>query len=216
MQSGRRFKLVLFDMDDTLLRGRTIFAFADHFGFKEELFGIINRSIEPYLKTIKIALLLKDLRIDELIEVFVTIPLQDQGDQVVHGVKKNGLTTAIVTNSYFFVAENLRERLGIDYVFANNLITNNGIVTGDITLHNTALERCDDGRIYSICKGRVLLDLCRRLRIYPEQVIAIGDSWVDTGMIKKAGLGIAFNAAPEVQRHADISTNDMSILLKYL
>ena len=213
---NRRFKLIMFDMDDTLLKGRTIFVFADKLGFTDKLFSIINSDQQSYKKSIEIAQLLKGKNENDLLELFRTIPLQDHLETVINELKNKDLTTAIATNSYQFVADDLKERLGFDYAFANNLIMNQNIVTGEIQLHNVARERCNNGRIYSICKGRVLERLCETLSITPEKAIAIGDSMVDVGMISKAGLGIAYNASEEVQKHADISTNDFRILLNYI
>ena len=54
------------------------------------------------------------------------------------------------------------------------------------------------------------------LNITPAEVIAVGDGVVDIGMIKKAGLGIAYNASEQVQKNADIITNDLAVVLDYI
>jgi len=77
-------------------------------------------------------------------------------------------------------------------------------------------ERNFNGRIYSICKSQVLEQLCNNLGISIDESIAVGDGRVDIGMIKIAGLGIAFNALDEVKNHADIVTNDLGTILKYI
>ena len=134
-----RFKLVIFDMDGTLLNGRTIFTFAEKKGFKNDLLKIINSDMISYKKTLKIAKFLKGINSSELLEIFREIPLQDHIKTVIKELKKKGIKTAIITNSYQFVADDLKERLDIDYAFANNLIIKNGIVTGKIMLNNTGL-----------------------------------------------------------------------------
>jgi len=211
-----RVKLVLFDMDGTLLQGRTIFVFAEKKGFASELLCIVNSNQASYEKTIEIATLLRGMYGGELLDIFRTIPLQDDAETVVRALKEKAIHTAIVTNSYQFVADDLKTRLGIDYAFANNLIIEKDIVTGDIVLNNHTLRRCDDGIIYSICKGDVLDHLCEQLAVSPAEVIAVGDGLIDLGMIKKAGVGIAFNAPEIVNKHAALSTSDLSVILDYV
>jgi len=106
--------------------------------------------------------------------------------------------------------------LHFDYAFANNLIIEQGIVTGKININNSNLKRCETGVIYSICKGLVLGQLCAMLNITPAEVIAVGDGVVDIGMIKKAELGIAYNASEQVQKNADIVTDDLAVVLDYI
>jgi phosphoserine phosphatase len=73
-----------------------------------------------------------------------------------------------------------------------------------------------NNEIYSICKSYVLEKLCTKLKISEKEVIAIGDGIVDISMLEKAGLGIAFKAPEKVQKHANISINNMICLLNYI
>jgi len=212
-----KFKLVIFDMDGTLLKNRTIFVFADKKGFMDDLLKIVNSNRKSYEKSIEIAKLLKGMDGRELLQIFRSIPLQEHVENVIREFKKRSIRTAIVTNGYQFVADDLGERLGIDYVFANNLIIDKDIVTGELIVNSKDLaEQFDGCKVHSICKGRILDYLCRKLGITQGEVIAVGDSAIDICMLEKAGLGIAFNAPEEVQKHADISTNDMSVILDYI
>jgi len=213
-----KFKLALFDMDGTLLKERTIFVFAEKKGFMDDLRRLIyNSDIEFYEKSIEIAKSLKGLDSKELLEIFRNMPLQEHVENVVKELKKRGIKTAIVTDGYQFVADDLKERLGMDYAFANNLIIDEGIVTGELIIHNKDLaEEFIGHKIYSICKSCVLEQLCKKFDITADEVIAVGDGRVDICMLKKAGLGVAFNAPEEVQKHADISISDMSVILDYI
>jgi phosphoserine phosphatase len=104
-----------------------------------------------------------------------------------------------------------------DYVFANKLIFNGDTITGKLEIHNQDLRQdFISNRVYSICKSCVLEDLAKDLGFKLDETIAIGDGIVDIGMIKKAGLGIAFNASDTVNKHANIVTNDMRTILKYI
>lgn len=213
-----KFKLVLFDMDGTLLKKRTIFVFAEKKGFMDDLRSLIyNNDIEFYEKSIEIAKWLKGIECKELLEIFRNMPLQEHVENVVKELKKRGIKTAIVTDSYQFVADELKERIDMDCAFANNLIIDKGIVTGELIIHNKELTEESIGHnIYSICKSCILEQLCKKFDITADEVIAVGDGRVDICMLKKAGLGVAFNAPEEVQKHADISISDMSMILNYI
>lgn len=210
----RDYKLALFDMDGTLLTKRTIFVFAEHHGFTDQLMTILKSEREPYEKTIAIAPLLKGLKEKDLLDLFHTIPLQEELPSVLAELHSRGITTAIATDSYQFVADDLKHRLGMTYAFANDLVIKEGVVTGDITIHNTQLrEDVIDHQVYSICKNGILEELCSSLHLSLKETIAVGDGIVDRGMLATAGLGVAFNAPEKVQKHADIMISRMNMLL---
>jgi glucosyl-3-phosphoglycerate synthase len=212
----QKFKLVIFDMDGTLLDGRTIFAFAEKKGFTTQLNKILQSKKEPYKKSIEIAKLLRGFRYKELLEIFRQIPLQQYVNSILPTLKKKLIKTALVTDGYQLFANDLKKRLGLDYAFANRLTIKNEIITGDFLYQNYMLQRCNDGRIYSICKSLVLDFLCMTMDIAPKEVIAIGDGSVDIDMIESAGLGIAYRASQEVLNHADISTDDLRVILRFI
>ncbi len=206
----------MFDMDGTLIDGRSIFVFSEKKGFKDKLLRSLQSDKEPYEKTIEIAQFLHGTSSIELLEIFRKIPLHNNVEKVARKLREKNVKTAVVTDSYQFIADDLKKRLHFDYAFANNLIIEQGIVTGKININNSNLKRCETGVIYSICKGLVLDQLYTMLNITPAEVIAVGDGVVDVGMIKKAGLGIAYNASEQVQKNADIITNDLAVVLDYI
>ena len=166
-----KYKLVLFDMDGTLIRGRGIFIIAEKKGFKDELLKLIrDKSKRFYERSIEIAKLSKGQNKKELLDIFRAIPLQENVEAIISELKSRGITIAIVTDSYQFLADDLKERLGIDYAFGNNLIIEKNIVTGEIIIHNNDLtEEFNSGKIYSICKSCVLEQLCKELKITVEE-----------------------------------------------
>ena len=211
-------KLVMFDMDGTLIKGRGIFTIAEKKGFINELWRYIkNPYLEYYEKSIEIAKLSKGFKKKEYLEIFQKVPLQDNVHEVLNKLKKKNIKTAIATDSYQILADDLKQRLEIDYSFANQLITNDDVITGELKIHNQDLIKDISGnKIYSICKSCVLEQLCKDLNINLDQTIAIGDGIVDIGMINKAGLGIAFNATDEVKKYADIVSDDLRIIFNYI
>lgn len=203
-------------MDGTLLKDRTIFVISEKKGFNDKLKNALKKDIEPYEKSIEIAEFLRGYKSLEILEIFRNIQLQDGVVELIEKLKENNIRTALATDSYLLFAEDLKKRLDIDYAFGNNLIVKGNLITGELIVHNIQRNVCDDGRIYSICKERILSQLCKRLNIKTLQTIAVGDGIVDIGMIKKAGRGIAFNASYEVQKHADIITDDLKIILEFI
>jgi phosphoserine phosphatase len=177
---------------------------------------VLKSDIEPFQKSIKIAKFLKGQNSTELLNIFHKIPLQKDIKKIVKKLKERSIITAIVTDSYQFIADDLKERLHFDYAFANTLIIKNRIVTGNIILNNKKKEICHQNKIYSICKGMILTRLCDKLNIKNTEVIAVGDGVVDIGMIKKAGLGIAYKAPEHVQRYADVISDDLNIIFEYI
>jgi len=212
------FKLVVFDMDGTLLNGRGIFVIAEKYGFVDELWHLIKDDSLPFYKrSIEIAKLSKGNKIDEYLNIFRGVSLQANVTEVADYLKKKDIICAIATDSYNVLADDLKKRLGFDYAFANNLILDEGIITGELEIHNKSLTPdFVSGNVYSICKSQVLEDLCKKHDFSVDEAIAVGDGRVDASMIKKAGLGIAFNAPDDVNDCADIMTDDLTKLLEYV
>jgi len=213
-----KFKLALFDMDGTLLRDRGIFVIAEKKGFLDGLIrDIKDESMEYYERSIKIANLSKGYTKEEFLKIFRTVPFNKNVEFVIKELKKRGIVTAIATDSYQFLADDVKNRLNIDYAFANRLKFDGNVINGELEIHNKSLTKDFNGKnLYSICKSCVLEQLCQRLGISVEEAIAVGDGIVDIGMIKKADLGVAINASEKVQKHADIAIDDMGMLLDHI
>ena len=213
-----KYKLVMFDMDGTLLNGRSIFVIAEKYGFVDGLRRLIkDESIQFYERSIEIAKLSKGYKVDEYLNIFRSVKLQPNIRKVIDSLKEKNIICAIATDSYQILAEDLKKRLGLDYAFANNLISDEGVITGKLEIHNKNLVRdFVSDNIYSICKSQVLEDLCKKHGFSVDEIIAIGNGRVDAGMIKKAGLGIAFKAPDDVNDCADVVTNDIKEILEYV
>jgi phosphoserine phosphatase len=213
-----QFKLVVFDMDGTLIKDKGIFVIAERKGFLDELLRLLrNEEIHYYMRSIEVAKLLKGYKINEFLEIFRKIKLQNNVEKIIKVLKKNNIKSAIASDSYKFLADDLKKRLGINYAFANDLIVNNDVITGELVINNKDLTKdVFNGRIFSINKGCIIEQLSNDLGININDTIAVGDGRVDISMIEKAGLGIAFNAPDEVRKHAKVITDDLGIILEYI
>lgn len=112
-----------------------------------------------------------------------------------------GYKTAILSGGFTFFGEILQQKLGIDYVFANELEVSDGIVTGGVRGRIVNGER----------KAELLRELADQEGIRLEQVIAVGDGANDLPMLSIAGLGIAFRAKPIVKESAQHSISTLGL-----
>jgi phosphoserine phosphatase len=144
---------------------------------------------------------LKGMPQADLLEVFQKIKLTPGAEELLRVLKKLGYKIALISGGFMFVAERLKTQLGIDYVYANALESNQGVLTGNVLPPIVNAQRKAD-----------LLDvIAQQENIELDQVIAIGDGANDILMLEKAGLGIAFNAKPTVREKADLAISQKNL-----
>lgn len=186
------FKLAIFDMDGTLINGRLIDILSSKFGLYKKVKEIQNdSSIFGYIKTQKIASLLKGIEEKEITLAIKSIPLMEGCQNVISTLKKAGFKTGIVTDSYSIAANNIANRLDLDFFSANKLKVSDGIITGDIKMP-LGWDKINCYCRISVCKRHHLESHARKYNIPINDTIAIGDTQSDLCMIERAGIGIAF------------------------
>ena len=116
-------------------------------------------------------------------------------------MKRLGYRLAVISGGFIQVTEPIRQRLGLDYGFANTLEVIDGRITGRILGPIVNRQR----------KADLLESVAQTERIALEQVIAIGDGANDLDMLARAGLGIAFNAKRVVQEQARYALNQRNL-----
>lgn len=186
------FKLAVFDMDGTLINGRLIEALSSKYGLYNKVKEIQNDpSIFGYIKTQRIAALLKGIEEKEISIAIESIPLMEGCQNVISVLKKSGYKTGIVTDSYSIAANNVAKNLQLDFFAANKLKISDGIITGDIEMP-LGWEKINCYCKISVCKRYHLESQARRYNIDLNNTVAIGDTQSDLCMIERAGTGIAF------------------------
>lgn len=204
-------KMVVFDMDNTLLQGRFIEKCAEQFNFKTDLMNIRSNESDVVLLTKQIATLLKGKTYHQLIEIADSIPIVPGTKDIILELKHRGYIVGIISDSYDCITNHFKNLLGMDFSLSNELEFSKSICTGEVKipsfLFNTKNSICK----HSVCKTNAVLSLLTKYNIQKENTIAIGDSMNDLCMIKEAGLGIAFCSKDELlNHHADVIINENS------
>ncbi|MDQ4073345.1 MAG: HAD family phosphatase [Thermoproteota archaeon] len=185
-------KLAAFDMDGTLIDGRLIEALSSKFGLYGQVKQIqADESIPGHTKTRKIAYLLKGIEEKEIVLALESIPLMKNCQEIILALKKDGFKIGIITDSYSIAAKTLMNKLGIDFFAANNLISSNGLITGEVSMP-LGWEKINCSCMISVCKRYHLEMYARNYGINIKDTVAIGDSRGDVCMVKHAGVGISF------------------------
>jgi len=212
-------KMAIFDMDNTLLKGSFIHTLAAKMGFKKELQQIVVQSSSPFIRTKKIALLLKGINIAEILKTVDEIPLADGAMEIIEYLKEQGYIIGIISDSYDCVTDHIKMRAGIDFSIANELEFSNSIATGEVRIPSYFLKTRHSNCEHEYCKINVLQELTKRYNIDIQNVLAIGDSSADICMVQAAGIGVAFYSDNKVlQSIADFCITEPSFrpLLQFI
>jgi glucosyl-3-phosphoglycerate synthase len=185
-------KMIIFDMDNTLLEGSFIITAAEEFGFKDELIKIVTENSNPYTRTKSIARLLRNKSFDEILEVVDKIKIIDDAALVIKELKKKGYICGIISDSYDIVTNHLKNKLKMDFSIGNELEFSKSIATGEVKVPSAFLRNKHSKCNHDFCKSNVLFELAEKYKIDVKNIIAVGDSENDICLVKESGIGIAF------------------------
>ncbi|MEN8210843.1 MAG: phosphoserine phosphatase SerB [Thermodesulfobacteriota bacterium] len=201
----KNMKLVVFDMDSTLIQTEVIDELAKLANAEEQVKKITESAMrgeidfkESFKKRVA---LLKGIKEEHLGKIAENLPLTYGADLVAKTLKGLGYKLGILSGGFTFMGEYLKERLEFDYMYANELDIKNGVVTGEVK-----------GEIVDGDQKAILLrQLAQKENIVLEQTIAVGDGANDLPMISIAGLGVAFNAKPIVKQKASNTISSVGL-----
>jgi phosphoserine phosphatase len=207
---GREKRLLVADMDSTMITVECIDELADYAGLKAEVAAITERAMQGELD-FEAAL---EARVALLAGMDESVLARCREERVrytpgaktlVRTMKARGATTILVSGGFTHFAEAVGAELGFDRVIANRLEVADGKLTGKVIPPIVGAQT----------KRQVLLDACQELNIPIEATLAVGDGANDIPMLQAAGLGVAYHAKPAARDAADaaIDHNDLTALL---
>lgn len=206
----RRKRLLLADMDSTMIEEECIDELADFVGLKVEVAAITERAMrgeiafEPALRE-RVALL-KGLPLGVVDEILAErIRLTPGGRTLVATMRANGAHTCLVSGGFTLFTGPVAGMIGFDEHRANRLVVAGQEFAGEVEEPILGRES----------KRAALVEMRERLRLQPADTLAVGDGANDLAMLAEAGLGVAFRAKPAVAAaaHARIDHGDLTALL---
>lgn len=197
----RAKRLVVMDVDSTLIQGEVIEMLAEVAGCGHEvrrLTGAAMRGDLDFEESLRARVaLLAGLEVKALDAVRAGVQLAPGARTLVRTLKLLGYQCGIVSGGFTQVTDRLVTELGLDFSAANTLEIDGGRLTG--RLSGPVLDRAG--------KAAALTEFARAAGVPLPQTVAIGDGANDLDMLTVAGLGVAFNAKDTVRRHADTAVN---------
>jgi phosphoserine phosphatase len=192
-------RLIVFDVDGTLIDAEIIdrLAAAAGAGVHKEVRKITAAAMEgkiDFAKALKArARLLKGLSVETLEKIAEQLEISPSAEELIRALKRLGYKIALISGGFTFFTDKIKERLGIDYVFANKLVVKSGKLTGEV-----AEPVIDEWR-----KGEIIRELTAREKLKAEEIVAVGDGANDRFMLENSGLAIALNTRTVLQDVAD-------------
>jgi len=206
----RRKRLLIADMDSTIIGQECIDELAEFAGLKREISAITERAMRGELAfeaaLIERVSMLKGLAESVLEEAFRTrITLNPGARTLVQTMNRRGATTVLVSGGFTYFVERIAGAAGFRRFQANELRIEAGTLTGEVKMPILGRQ----------AKETALRDIAAELSISPNETLAVGDGANDLDMIGAAGLGVAFRAKPKVAEAADASIRhgDLTALL---
>ena len=197
-------KLVVFDLDNVIIDGEAIDEIGKLANVEEDIAEITEKAMQgeiDFETSIKDRVqLLEGTSIEEIQKVASELPLMPGAEDTINGLKENEIDVAIISGSFDVVADEIKEKLGVDAVYTNSFTVEDGKLTGEVT-----------GPLVSGTKLDVLKDHVEEAGIALEDVVAVGDGANDISMIESAGCGIAFNAKDSVKEIADVVVEEKDL-----
>ncbi|MGI3164342.1 phosphoserine phosphatase SerB [Pseudooceanicola sp. 200-1SW] len=208
--AGRRKKMLLADMDSTMIQQECIDELADEAGVGARVKDITARAMNGELDfegalTERVGLL-KGLPVSVVDQVLATrITLMPGGPELLATMKAAGAYCALVSGGFTMFTAQVAAKLGFDENRANTLLTTGDTLSGEVARPILGRE----------AKVEALVEITARLGLTEAEVLAVGDGANDLGMLTRAGAGVALHAKPSVAAQCQLRVNhgDLTALL---
>ncbi|GGF52870.1 phosphoserine phosphatase SerB [Terasakiella brassicae] len=193
---GRKKKLLIADMDSTIVAGETLDDLAEFAGLKEQVAEITTRAMNgeiPFREALRERVsMLKGLSESFLEEAMGLVRLNPGAKELVATMKANGAYCALVSGGFTFFTSRVAGDVGFDFNAGNNMEIIDGVLTGNVM----------DPIVTKDSKLAYLQSLCQEQGLSVDDAVAVGDGANDLPMLLEAGLGVAYHAKPSVVEKA--------------
>lgn len=190
-------KMIIFDMDNTILQGSFIKTLAEREGFKSQLHSIASENSNPYTRTKLIATLLKGIDLKRLLEAADSIPVIEDFEQTVRAFRREGYICGIISDSYDCITNHLVNKYDLDFSIANELEFSDSIATGEVKIPSVFVRTKASSCNHDFCKTNAMREIACRYGIDLKNITAVGDAEQDICMIRDSGTGVAFCSSDE-------------------
>ena len=208
-EPDRRRKLLVADMDSTMITVECIDELADYIGLKSEVSAVTERAMRGEIDFAaalrdRVALLagLPEAKVAECLRE--RVKLTGGAIELIGAFRAAGGRAVLVSGGFTHFTDSVAAQIGFDRAVANRLIVKDGVLTGEV----------EQPIVDADTKRAILIDEARELGVPPSSTVAIGDGANDIPMIEAAGLGIAFHAKPATEAAADarVRYGDLSVI----
>ncbi len=190
-------KLVVFDLDNVIIDGEGIDEIGKLVNVEDQIAAITEQAMQGELNfetSIKQRVaLLEGAAVDDIKKLADEMPLMAGAEETVKSLKENGFDVIIISGSFDIIANTIKQKLPVDEIFTNSLVSKDGALTGEVTGPLVSGNKLDVLKEYIADAGYTL-----------DECISVGDGANDISMIESAKYGIAFNAKPALKENADI------------
>ena len=190
-------KLVVFDLDNVIIDGDGIDEIGKLVNIEDQIAAITEQAMQGELNfetSIKQRVgLLEGAAVDDIKKLADEMPLMAGAEETVKSLKENGFDVIIISGSFDIIANTIKQKLPVDEIFTNSLVSKDGVLTGEVT-----------GPLVSGTKLDILKEYIADAGYTLDECISVGDGANDISMIESAKYGIAFNAKPTLKENADI------------
>ena len=207
MKKNQHFKLAIFDLDGTLTLEKSIWEYihvrlGKWYGFAEQyqkqfLEGKI--SYQEFCE--RDAEVWKGMKVEEMMEIIKNVPFHPGVDKLISHLRQKGLKLSMVSSGLSLLTNWVHERYGFDYSVSNDLLFEDGVLTGKVRI-----------QVFYDKKAEWVRKILEQYEIKPEEAIAIGDSRGDMDMFQMVGFSVAFNSScAELDRIATVCVRSQNL-----
>jgi phosphoserine phosphatase len=200
-------KMVIFNLDEAIFMQDYLEVATEAFDCEVSFRQIREHYSDPVTILEHTAALFRDRNLIELLEVADAIPIVPDIKAVVHELKKRGYACGIITDGFECVARHIKNKLGMDFVFANRLHLYDSVATGELTIPEYFLQQPESDTTDTLpkyTKNSILEYIRHKYHVTPQNVIYVGSGADGSNLLRTSGIGVVYDSqAPGIEKIAD-------------